>query len=333
MDEWIERGPLPLPSTINAELEEVQESLMGYLRVTRLATKSLVPMAIHLHVGDGRGDNLPAMFARLTEAKTGPLYPAEKGNPNWEKKGRGLLCILPAPLQMGIRAVAIQQSNFDGMQWHLDRVEFLAPDPTLVPELMEPDRPRDSIHPFSDSYVLRDIPNLSPDAATQRLFEASIHDAAESIPESYDEREELLPGISTIWINDGHSMGDLDELTAYSFVEAALSGGASESIGKGVFGRITRHIANTQLEIAARSLNTEELTELTRTASRKIDQVTSRSGTDILFGHKYNHSSFELLLDYDTVRDVAIQLIRGELVIAGIAKSGLATLRTMFDQS
>lgn len=74
--------------------------------------------------------------------------------------------------------------------------------------------------------------------------------AVEAHPKSYDEREELAPGITLVYPKDGESLREnYDELTAYQFVTAAEAIGLNPSIGKGgAYGRLLMYMGHQSLE-------------------------------------------------------------------------------------
>lgn len=145
----------------------------------------------------------------------------------------------------------------------------------------------------------------------QQAFETMVAAAVEAHPKSYDEREELAPGITLVYPKDGESLREnYDELTAYQFVTAAEAIGLNPSIGKGAYGHLLTYIGNQNLEKMAHATSPKKLDNIKSNLLRHIEFTSKRSSQDIIHETVWRRSYMEITLDVDTARDAVTEILR-----------------------
>lgn len=340
-------------ATIDAELHGPEQQLADYRITSKLGGHALLPLFVELHVNAVDGEDIPAMFARAYETPNAPLIQNQQGR--GADRLPGLLCILPSPLKMGITAVAIRQREREDqfsvpLEWHMDRVELLATDPTTLVDLAppvafswaspssalkeHPDDPNTRVHMSNVGDIVTVIPTLTNDKELQSLFEAGLEIRQKMAPPSLDSVKELVPGITQIYQEDGLSIqGNIDQLIGYDFAVIASQIGLNPSVGKATFTRILRHIGNHELERMSKQVSPEKLEKRTKKLHNAIETVALRTGGDMLYDTEGRRYRFQLAVDFDTTRDLALTLMSGRLKLPGIGQGSIAVLRTLFDDS
>jgi hypothetical protein len=340
-----ERGPLPLITTLNYELSKRQETLAGYRRRSTLPNSALVPLVARVTIYKVGREDMPGLFVHAYGFDSAPLIQNEQGR--GDERYPGLLCLLPTPIKMGIAAVAIRQSPHHGSDWTMGGIDLLSTDPAALPDQMpgafswanptdglraQPPDPNLRVHMIDIGDVVVTVPKLTLDEAIQARFEAHIEQMRNAIPESLDERKELVPGITLVHIHDGVTMRDnFDQLTGADFARTAKHIGREARIGKGLYGHLLRYIGDRELAAAASRITPQKLQKRTERLYGWIDSATYWTGEDMIY-HEKNLSS-QLVLDREAVRDVALELMSGKLKIEGVGSTMVTVLRTMFDQS
>ncbi|MDB5160150.1 MAG: hypothetical protein JWO99_413 [Candidatus Saccharibacteria bacterium] len=352
-NDYIRRGPFPMRATIDAELHGPERQLADYRITSELGAHSLLPMFVELHVNAVDGENIPMMFAKAYDTPFAPLIQNEQGR--GADRLPGLLCILPTPLKMGITAVAIRQRERENqysvpLEWYMDRVELLATDPTTLVEqapagafswaspsaaLKEhPDDPNTRVHMTDVGDIVSVIPTLTNDKKLQSLFEASLELRQKTAPDSLDSVKELVPGITQIYQEDGLSIrGNIDQLIGYDFAATAAHLGLNPSVGKATFTRFLRYIGNHELERISKQVSPEKLEKRTRKLYGAIETIAYRTGGDMLYDTEGRRYRYQLAVDFDAARDLALTLTSGRLKLPGIGQGSIAILRSLFDDS
>lgn len=338
-------------ATINAELRQRETQLANYRINSNLGSQALVPLFTEIHVNEIDDENIPLMFAKANNAAHAPLY----RNPESRDSDRhpGLLCLLPTPLKMGIHAVVIRQqarpNNYSPrLEWHMDKFDLLATEPeTLVEQVpqafswMSPtkdlkERPTDPstrVHMTQVGDVVTVIPTLTPNTKLQAKFEASIGERLRSRPESLDRRKELAPGILEIFQKDGLTLrATMDYLIGNHFATTANALSINPSVGKAVYTRFLRHLGNNGLQRLSKKVPVITLERHTRRLYNAIETMSLRTGYDMLHDPGGRYYPYQIAIDYDMARDLALAVLSGHTRLAGVGPSGIAVLRSMFSE-
>ncbi|GEM_PF-1498038 len=313
MSEWHNRGPFPLPSSINEELEPEIDSLLQYIRIKALPADALTPLVAHLSVPRNEPD-MVGMFARATESVAAPLItPSESVQFPRFTDYPGLLCLLPEPLEFGLRAVAIHQLQSKGSHWFLERVKLFARNPSDIPELADRERPSHTFSPVRSVDVLDHVPVLTADPHVQEQFEALVTAGAENRPKSFDEWKQVVPGVREVFIEDGNSLiENLDDITAYQFIGAAESLGLNPSIGKGAYGRLLNSMGNKGLDELRRTASESELRDAAQHLTWRVEHMSKRSSQDIIRETRGRWSYLEVTLDADRAREAVVEILKSK---------------------
>jgi len=232
----------------------------------------------------------------------------------------------------------------------MEGIDVLSTDPAALPDQMshafswanptdglrtQPLDPNLRVHMIDVGDVVVSVPKLTLDETLQARFESHIEQMRHTMPESLDERKELVPGITRVHVRDGVTMRDnMDQLTAYDFVQTAVAIGLSPGAGKGVYTRLATHIADRELATLASRVSAKKL-------AKRTDQIyyvlnhTSRhmTGAYILFDKGFTRQWWQLVVDREMVRETAQQLFQGQLRIEGVGPGMVNILRAMFDES
>lgn len=281
------------------------------MRLNALPVDTITPLVVHLSVPRNEAD-MAGMFARATESVSAPLStPSESKQFPRFTDYPGLLCLLPEPLEFGLRAVAVHQLKSKGSHWFLERVKLFARNPSLIPELVDRERPPSAYSPVQSIDILDHIPELTIDKSVQRQFETLVTTSAESRPKSFDQWSEVVPGVNEVFIEDGNSLVDnFDEITAYQFITAAESIGLNPSIGKGAYGRLLNDMSNKGLDKLRVAASESELHDAAQHLTWRVEYMSKRSSQDIIHETRGRRSYLEVTLDADCAREAVVEVLK-----------------------
>ncbi len=331
-DDSNHKGPFPLRASLNGELQlnGREQKYRDTLLNTGVGARALQPILLEVSVPDLHGSDIPTQFALSHDAEYAPVSSVHETatRSNHQRQREGLFCVLPEPLSIGVSGLILWKKGSHSpwradLHWYIDELTLLADAPH---DVLRPHE-RTAMRIPSLGAIASEIPIVTDSATLQARFESTIQSNKEATPDSLDTVEALTPSVYEVIIRDGRSLDSHDYVTCSSFIKAASSiSRYNPGFAKGTFAAMADHIANSQLVVRRRTDPKAAQAVINRVGNIR-QSLYWVSATQL----SPTNPNKQLGLDYETVRDVALQLIDGSLKLEGVGKKSIDFLQTMFD--